>query len=84
MQVRLAIGPGPRQRATSRRVVESDFYLNGKLFARDSKRPFVRKLPFHRLKHKHRAKARALVSLADGRQMTIDRGLRAYRKKHSL
>jgi N-acetylglucosamine-6-sulfatase len=60
-------------------VVESDFYINGKRIARDVKRPFVRKLPFGRLKRKHHAKARALVSLVDGRQMTIDRALRACR-----
>jgi N-acetylglucosamine-6-sulfatase len=60
-------------------VVESDFYVNGKLFRRDFKRPFVRKLPFGKLKHKHHAKTRALVSLVDGRQLTIDRSLRACR-----
>jgi hypothetical protein len=60
-------------------VVESDFYVNGKLFRRDFKRPFVRKLPFGKLRHKHHAKTRALVSLVDGRQLTIDRNLRACR-----
>jgi N-acetylglucosamine-6-sulfatase len=60
-------------------IVESDFYLNGKRFARDRKRPFERKLPWHRLKRRHHSKAMVLATLLDGRELTINDHLRVCR-----
>jgi hypothetical protein len=65
--------------ADSSQIVESDFYLNGKRFARDHKRPFERKLPWHRLKRRHHSKAMVLVTLLDGRELTINQHVRACR-----
>jgi N-acetylglucosamine-6-sulfatase len=65
--------------ADGSQIVESDFYLNGKRFARDRKRPFERKLPWNRLKRRHHSKAMVLVSLLDGRELTINEHLRACR-----
>jgi N-acetylglucosamine-6-sulfatase len=60
-------------------IVESDFFLNGKRFARDFKRPFERKLPWRKLKRRHHSKAMVLVTLLDGRELTINEHLRACR-----
>jgi N-acetylglucosamine-6-sulfatase len=67
-------------RGTDRsKVVEADFYVNGKRFARDRKRPFQRKLPYRKLKRKRVSKARVLATLLDGRELTIDRNVRTCR-----
>jgi hypothetical protein len=60
-------------------VVRAEFYVRGRRFAIDRKRPFQRKLPYGRLKRRGHAKARVLVTLVDGRQVTIDHRLRACR-----
>jgi hypothetical protein len=61
------------------KVTYAEFYVNGKRVAKDRKRPFERKLPFGKLQKKRVAKTRVLVDLVDGREMTIDRNLRACR-----
>ena len=45
----------------------------------DRKRPFQRKLPYRKLKRKRISKARVLVTLLDGRQVTIYKNVRACR-----
>jgi N-acetylglucosamine-6-sulfatase len=60
-------------------VLQTEFYVNGKRVAKDAKRPFQRKLPYRKLTRKRVARTRTLVTLLDGRQMTIDRKLRACR-----
>jgi arylsulfatase A-like enzyme len=61
------------------RVVKAQFFVNGKKVAQDGKRPFQRKLPFRKLKRHRVARTRILADLVDGRQVTIDRNLRACR-----
>jgi N-acetylglucosamine-6-sulfatase len=61
------------------KVVAVEFSANGKRFAIDRKRPFKRKAPYRRLKHKGHSKITALATLVDGRQLTIDRKVRACR-----
>jgi N-acetylglucosamine-6-sulfatase len=60
-------------------IVQAEFFVNGKRVAKDRKRPFQRKLAYRRLKQKRVSRARVLVTLLDGREMTIDRKLRACR-----
>jgi N-acetylglucosamine-6-sulfatase len=87
-KLRLRHGPGgcalPKVRervrgASLANVTYAEFYVNGKRVAKDRKRPFERKLPFRKLQKKRIAKTRVLVDLVDGREMTIDRNLRACR-----
>ena len=51
----------------------------GGAVAKDRKRPLLRKLSFRKLQRKRVAKARVLVELVDGREVTLDRNLRACR-----
>lgn len=60
-------------------VVQAEFIVNGKHFATDRRRPFLRKLPYGKLKHKRHSTVRLLVDLLDGRQITIDQHVRACR-----
>jgi N-acetylglucosamine-6-sulfatase len=87
-KLRLRHGPGgcalpkvrERVKGSERgKVTYAEFYVNGKRVAKDRKRPFQRKLPFGKLQKKRVAKTRVLVDLVDGREMTIDRNLRACR-----
>ena len=87
-KLRLRHGPGgcalPKVRervkgADRGKVTYAEFYVNGKRVAKDRKRPFERKLPFRKLQKKRVAKTRVLVDLVDGREVTIDRKLRACR-----
>jgi hypothetical protein len=59
--------------------VLAEFFVNGKRVATDRKRPFLRKLPYRRLKHKRVSTARVLATLLDGRQVTIEHNVRACR-----
>ena len=61
------------------KTVLTEFFVNGKRFASDRKRPFKRKLPYRRLKRKRASTARVRATLLDGRRATIDRRLRACR-----
>lgn len=65
--------------ADSGKVALAEFLLNGTRFARDRKRPFQRKLPDRGLVRRRASKVRVLVTLVDGRRMTIDRRVRACR-----
>jgi hypothetical protein len=87
-KLRLRHGPGgcalpkvrERVKGSERgKVTYAEFYVNGKRVAKDRKRPFERKLPFGKLQKKRVAKTRVLVDLVDGRELTIDRNLRACR-----
>jgi hypothetical protein len=60
-------------------VVQAEFIVNGKDFATDRRRPFLRKLPYGKLKRKRHSTVRLLVDLLDGRQITIDQHVRACR-----
>jgi N-acetylglucosamine-6-sulfatase len=60
-------------------VAQAEFFVNGKHFATDRKAPFLRKLPYGKLKHRRHSSVRLLVDLVDGRQMTIDQHVRACR-----
>jgi N-acetylglucosamine-6-sulfatase len=60
-------------------VAQAEFFVNGKHFATDRKRPFLRKLPYGKLQRKRHSTVRLLVDLFDGRQMTIDQHVRACR-----
>ena len=56
-----------------------EFLINGKRVATDRKRPFLRKLPYRKLKRKRTSTVRSLATMLDGREMTIERKLRACR-----
>jgi N-acetylglucosamine-6-sulfatase len=60
-------------------TVLTEFYVNGKRFASDRKRPFKRKLPYRRVKSKKVSRAMVRATLLDGRSVTIERNLRACR-----
>jgi len=60
-------------------IVLAEFFVNGKRVGNDRKRPFQRKLPYRKLKRKRISKARVLVTLLDGRQVTIYKNVRACR-----
>jgi N-acetylglucosamine-6-sulfatase len=57
----------------------AEFFVNGKRTGVDRKRPFQRKLGYRKLKRKRISRARVQVSLIDGREITIDRHVRACR-----
>ncbi|MGH2981599.1 MAG: hypothetical protein ACRDKV_06115, partial [Solirubrobacterales bacterium] len=65
--------------ADLRKAVLAEFFVNGRRVARDRRRPFLRKLPYKRVKRKKVSRARLRVTLLDGRRMTIDRNLRTCR-----
>jgi N-acetylglucosamine-6-sulfatase len=60
-------------------VVETEFYVRGKLVGVDTTAPFRRRLPFRRFARHGKTKVRARASMLDGRRMTIDRKVRACR-----
>jgi N-acetylglucosamine-6-sulfatase len=60
-------------------VVLAEFFVNGKAVGNDRKRPFQRRLPHRQLKRKRVSKAKALVTLLDGRRVTVYRNVRACR-----
>jgi N-acetylglucosamine-6-sulfatase len=60
-------------------IVLTQYFLNGKAVGNDRKRPFQRKLPGRRLRNKRISKARVLVTLLDGRRVTIYKNVRACR-----
>ena len=72
--VRARVLGADRGKATS-----AEFYVYGTRVAKDRKRPFRRELPFRKLQRKRIAKTRVLVDLVDGREITIDRNVRACR-----
>ena len=61
------------------RMSAVEFLINGKRVATDRKRPFLRKLPYRKLKRKRTSTVRSLATMLDGREMTIERKLRACR-----
>jgi N-acetylglucosamine-6-sulfatase len=61
------------------RMRAAEFFVNGKRFATDRRRPFLRKLPYRKLQRKRVSRLRVRATLLDGREMTIDRRLRACR-----
>jgi arylsulfatase A-like enzyme len=65
--------------ADAGRVASVEFRLNGKRFARDFRRPFQRKVPYRKLKRKRVSTLRTDVTLVDGRELTIERRVRACR-----
>jgi N-acetylglucosamine-6-sulfatase len=60
-------------------IVLAEFFVNGTPVGNDRKRPFQRKLPYRKLKRKRISKARVLVTLLDGREVTIYKNVRACR-----
>jgi N-acetylglucosamine-6-sulfatase len=60
-------------------LVLAEFFVNGKKVATDRRRPFLRKLPYRRLKGKRVSKASVLATFLDGRQATIEHNVRACR-----
>jgi N-acetylglucosamine-6-sulfatase len=65
--------------ADTNNTVLTQFFLNGKPVGSDRKRPFQRKLPWHRLKSRRVSRARVVVTLLDGRRVTIYKNVRACR-----
>ena len=65
--------------ADAGKVALAEFFVKGRRAARDRKRPFVRGLPFNRLKPTRASLVRVRATLLDGRRVTIDRRLRACR-----
>lgn len=57
----------------------AEFFVNGRRYASDRRRPFKRKLPFRKLRRKRVSTLRARATLLDGRRVTIDSRLRACR-----
>jgi hypothetical protein len=60
-------------------IVLAQYFLNGKPVGSDRKRPFQRKLPGRKLRNRRISKAKVLVTLLDGRRVTIYKNVRACR-----
>ncbi|MGH2981174.1 MAG: sulfatase family protein [Solirubrobacterales bacterium] len=65
--------------ADLRRSVLAEFFVNGRRVSKDRRHPFLRKLPYRRVKRQKVSRARVRATLLDGRRMTIDRNVRACR-----
>ena len=61
------------------KTVLTEFFVNGKRFASDRRRPFKRKLPYRRLKQKRPSTAKLRATQLDGRRITIDAKVRVCR-----
>jgi hypothetical protein len=61
------------------RVREAELFINGDRVGSDRERPFLRKVPFGRLRERTRSTVRMRLSLLDGRRLTRDIGVRACR-----
>ncbi len=58
---------------------ETELFVNGEGAGADRKRPFLRKVPFGRLRERRRSTVRMRLTLLDGRRLTRDLRLRACR-----
>jgi N-acetylglucosamine-6-sulfatase len=70
-----------RVTGAERRALERvDFFVRGRLVARDRRAPFVKRLR-RRLRRGRRFRVRARAATVDGRLVTLDRRLRACRRR---
>jgi N-acetylglucosamine-6-sulfatase len=60
-------------------VAKVEYYVRGKLAASSSSLPFKRRLSLKRFHHRRKTRLRARVRMIDGRQLTVERHVRACR-----